>query len=461
MDKDLYKENEELKAKIKAFEKYLPKRIVEKIHTNPYNVRVEGERRFVTILFGDVSGFTALSERLDPEEVIKVINKYFNKMLYIVEKYGGDVDKFVGDAIMVVFGAPVAHKNDPERAVRAALEMQEAIETIEPVLAKGEYIKVRMSIGINTGEIVALNLGTDERMEYTVMGDNVNLSARLEAVANATEVIISDRTYKYVKDIFDFEVLEPVMVKGKKDPIPIFKALNVKKKIASDKEFPIIAYKNDLKNIDNMIVNAMNKKSFSLSIIGKEGTGKTKILLYAYDKIDKKNLSLIPFKGESFFKHSPFYPIKTSISDLLKIKSNDSNEIIKGKIDNVLNEDLDVNDIIIPINDGNVHTSYQGPVFNGPGLEGGANLVNKHLDDKVSKEKDIKELIIGWTNFLLGVAALLAVVALVWAGFMYITSLGDDSNMEKAKKIIIWVVIGLLLILAAYAIVNTVMKAAF
>ncbi len=339
MDKDLYKENEELKAKIKAFEKYLPKRIVEKIHTNPYNVRVEGERRFVTILFGDVSGFTALSERLDPEEVIKVINKYFNKMLYIVEKYGGDVDKFVGDAIMVVFGAPVAHKNDPERAVRAALEMQQAIETIEPVFAKGEYIKVRMSIGINTGEIVALNMGTDERMEYTVMGDNVNLSARLEAVANATEVIISDRTYKYVKNIFDFEVLEPVMVKGKKDPIPIFKALSVKKKIDSDKEFPIISYENDLKKIDELVLGAMEKKSFSIAITGNEGTGKTKILSYIYDKIDKKNLYLIPFRGESFFKHSPFYPIKTSVSELLKIKSNDSIEIIKGKIDNFLNKE--------------------------------------------------------------------------------------------------------------------------
>ena len=155
------------------------------------------------------------------------MNKYFKKMLYVVEKYGGDVDKFVGDAIMVVFGAPVAHKDDPERAVRAALEMQEAIETIDPILAKGEYIKVRMSIGVNTGEIVALNMGTDERMEYTVMGDNVNLSARLESVANATEVIISDRTHKYIKDIFEFETLEPVSVKGKKEPIQIYKVLSV------------------------------------------------------------------------------------------------------------------------------------------------------------------------------------------------------------------------------------------
>ena len=128
MDKN--KDIEYLEICINGFKKYLPKRIVEKILTNPYNVRIESERRFVTILFGDISGFTALSERLDPEDVIKVINKYFTKMCRIVDKYGGDIDKFIGDAILVVFGAPVAHEDDPERAIRAALEMQKAMDTI-------------------------------------------------------------------------------------------------------------------------------------------------------------------------------------------------------------------------------------------------------------------------------------------------------------------------------------------
>jgi len=104
---------------------------------------------------------------------------------------------------------------------------------------------------------------------------------------------------------------------------------------------------------------------------------------------------------------------------------------------------------------------YDGPIFRGKGLYGGAAIVEEHLDDGVSKEGDIKELIIGWTNFLLSIAALLAVVAIVWAGFLYITAAGDDSRMETAKKIVIWVIVGILLILAAYAIVNTVMQAVF
>jgi len=108
-----------------------------------------------------------------------------------------------------------------------------------------------------------------------------------------------------------------------------------------------------------------------------------------------------------------------------------------------------------------VSTSYGGPVFNGPGLQGGANIVEANLDDKVSKGSDVKALIIGWVNFFLEIIAIVAVIAIVWAGFVYITSLGDDSRIESAKKIIIWAVIGLILILAAYAIVNTVMSAAF
>jgi len=104
---------------------------------------------------------------------------------------------------------------------------------------------------------------------------------------------------------------------------------------------------------------------------------------------------------------------------------------------------------------------YQGPVFDGPGLRGGANQVAGQLDNGVSKERNLKRLIISWTNFLLSIAAIMAVVALVWAGFLYITAFGDDSRMETAKKIVIWVVLGILLILAAYAIVNTVMRAVF
>jgi class 3 adenylate cyclase/tetratricopeptide (TPR) repeat protein len=335
---DENKNIEYLETCITGFKKYLPKRIVEKILTNPYNVRVESERRFVTILFGDVSGFTALSERLDPEDVIKVINKYFSKMCRIVDKYGGDIDKFVGDAVIVVFGAPVAHEDDPERAIRAALEMQKAMATIEPVYAKGEYVKVTMHIGINTGEVVALNMGVDDRMEYTVMGDNVNLTARLEAVATSGEIIIPDRTYKYVKDIFDVDVLDPVMVKGKKEPIQIYRVKGVKDTIKTEDSYSFIGRDDVLLKPIQLIDKFLEHEPFSLAYTGESGYGKTKFSQYIADKADRKNINLYDIAGKSFYAASPLMPIKEFVSGLLKFSDDAPADVIKEKINNTLIE---------------------------------------------------------------------------------------------------------------------------
>ncbi len=333
-------EKEYLKSSLESFKKYLPKRIVEKILSNPYDVRVDSERRVVTVLFGDISGFTALSERLDPEDVIKVINKYFKKMVRIVDKYGGDVDKFIGDAVLVVFGAPVAHSDDPERAVRAALEMQKEMETIEPVYAKGEYVKVTMHIGINTGEVVALNMGVDDRMEYTIMGDNVNLTSRLEGVAKSGEIIISENTYKHVKDVFEFEKLEPVMVKGKKDPVQIYKVLSLKKDIVKEEDLNFIGNEEIVKLPEKLLERfIIQNKNFSLYVKGDEGCGKTKYLNILYDRFDRKNVKIFKLNGQTFFSNIPFKKLKDFVSEQLKIDETDSKDSIKNKIDNFLLSD--------------------------------------------------------------------------------------------------------------------------
>ncbi|MEJ5306678.1 MAG: tetratricopeptide repeat protein [candidate division WOR-3 bacterium] len=355
------KEKEFLKASLESFKKYLPKRIVEKILSNPYEVKVDSERRVVTVLFGDISGFTALSERLDPEDVIKVINKYFKKMVRIVDKYGGDVDKFIGDAVLVVFGAPVAHSDDPERAVRAALEMQKEMETIEPVYAKGEYVKVTMHIGINTGEVVALNMGVDDRMEYTIMGDNVNLTSRLEGIAKSGEIIISENTYKHVKDIFDFEKLEPVMVKGKKDPIQIYKVLSLKKGLVREEDLKFVGNE-DIKKLPEVLVEKFVKdnQNFSLFIQGDEGCGKTKYCSLLFDIFDRKNVKIFKSGGQTFFQNVPFKKLKDFVEEQLKIDESDSNETIKNKIDNfLLPDERDGFYLLFNLDD-----SYDEKVFN-------------------------------------------------------------------------------------------------
>ena len=140
---------------------------------------LEGERKLVTVMFADISGFTAMAETMDPEAVRDLMNGCFERLVPIVEKYGGTVDKFIGDEIMALFGAPVAHENDPERALRAALEMMEALEAFN--VERSTDLGVHF--GINTGLVIAGGIGTRERQEYSVMGDAVNLASRLEEVS--------------------------------------------------------------------------------------------------------------------------------------------------------------------------------------------------------------------------------------------------------------------------------------
>ncbi|MRR08600.1 tetratricopeptide repeat protein [bacterium] len=201
-----------------AIRQYLPKRVTDKILLNPDGVKVEGERRPVTVLFGDLSGFTAMSETMDPEQVVEVVNQYFDTMVEIAERYGGHIDKFMGDALMVLFGAPVVHEDDPLRACLAAVEMLEAMDRF----SAERKMDLAMSIGLNTGEVVALNVGSKGRMEYTVIGDGVNLAARLEKVATARQCVIGENTYRQVKGKIRLQKLKPVMVKGKSKPQNVY-----------------------------------------------------------------------------------------------------------------------------------------------------------------------------------------------------------------------------------------------
>jgi len=347
---------------IDAFKKYLPKRVFEKIISNPDCVRVEGERRFVTILFGDLSGFTSLTEKLeDPEKIVEVVNKYFKRMLEIVEKYEGDVDKFLGDAIMVVFGAPVSHKDDPERAIRAAIEMIEAVKELGKIKTKKGDVEINMSIGINTGEVVALNMGSDKRMEYTVMGDNVNLAARLESVAKAGEIIISDRTYKYVKDAFEFEKLNPVSVKGKEKPIQIYKVKGIKEG-KREKFYEIfIDREEELEELRRFREYSFAKEGLKINVYGDFGIGKSTLINRF---LQEKGFRVIKISGDKFRRNIPFSSftnfitdyygknIPQNLLDFFEIK--EEKEIfkkLKGKFYNYFFEISNVSPLIVFIND--------------------------------------------------------------------------------------------------------------
>ena len=171
---------------------------------------LEGERKIVTVMFADVSGFTSLSENEDPESVRDLMNACFAILAPIVEKYEGNIDKFIGDEIMALFGAPVMHENDPVRALSAALEMSRALDDFN----RERRLSLALHFGVNTGPVVAGGIGAGDRSDYSVMGDTVNTASRLEDISQPGEILVGPTTHKQAADLFEFRERESVPREG-------------------------------------------------------------------------------------------------------------------------------------------------------------------------------------------------------------------------------------------------------
>ena len=178
------------------------------------------ERRVVTIIFADITGSTPLADRLDPEDMRTLLAGYFNLMAEQIRRHGGTIEKYIGDAIMAVFGAPVAHEDDPDRAIRAALDMQTALNNFNKLrqAREPEAARLQMRIGINTGEVAALG-SRSHRHDFLITGDAVNVAARLQQVANPDTILVGERTYLAAREVFEFRSLAPLQVKGKEQPL--------------------------------------------------------------------------------------------------------------------------------------------------------------------------------------------------------------------------------------------------
>lgn len=207
------------------FQRYVPKEVVDEVLKRKDDSMLAGEEREVTILLADIRGYTSITERLSPEQVVWMLNEFFAEMIDVVFEHGGVVDKFMGDAIMAFFGAPVSYGDDCKRAVMVGLEMVERLDQLNRRrLERGEE-EIKIGIGISTGRVVAGNIGSDKRMEYTVIGDDVNLTSRIEELTKEypNGILISQSTYDQAKDFVKVEKLKPVKVKGKAAPVQIYR----------------------------------------------------------------------------------------------------------------------------------------------------------------------------------------------------------------------------------------------
>ena len=202
-----------------AFSKVVTKSVMDHLIQHPDGLKLGGEKRVATIFFSDIRGFTPMSEALSAEEVVHILNEYFTAMTKIIFKYEGTLDKYMGDAIMAIWGAPIEMSDHAERAVFAAIEMSEKMKELQAKWRMEGKREVNIGIGINSGEVVVGNIGSNERLEYTAIGDNVNLTQRLESVAEKGQILISSATYERVKHKVAATMLDPIKVKGKAEKV--------------------------------------------------------------------------------------------------------------------------------------------------------------------------------------------------------------------------------------------------
>lgn len=205
------------------FQRYFAPNLAEQIADQEEEVRLGGTKRPVVVFFSDIRGFTAMSEKMGPDDIATLLNEYFTEMVEIVFDNGGTLDKFMGDAVMALWGAPITHEDDADRAMKAAIEMQSVLAQLNVKWAAQGRQRVEIGIGIDYYEVFAGNIGSDRRLEYTVIGDAVNTASRLCSKAGAGEIIISQRFYDELKNQPAVDPEEALELKGKEQKVPVYR----------------------------------------------------------------------------------------------------------------------------------------------------------------------------------------------------------------------------------------------
>ncbi|HKP89295.1 MAG TPA: adenylate/guanylate cyclase domain-containing protein, partial [Thermoleophilaceae bacterium] len=237
------------------------------------------ERRQVTVLFADLSGYTAVSERMDPERVKALVENALRRLAEEVDRFGGTVDKFIGDNVMALFGAPVAHEDDAERAVRAGLGMQQAMGEINEQLAESHDVTLALRVGVNTGEVVAGAVGD----AYTVVGDTVNVAARLQAAAQRGSVTVGERTMRASARAVDYRELAPLTLKGKGEPVPAWEAIGATgatpTRRSAAARSPLVGRTHELQLLESLAQRVGREgRPHIVTIVGEAGVGKSRLL---------------------------------------------------------------------------------------------------------------------------------------------------------------------------------------
>jgi len=204
------------------YSRFLPEYVVTQMLENPDSFKLGGVLQTITILFADIRGFTRISEHAPPEKIVQLLNRYFSAMTDIIFAHGGTLDKYLGDGLMALFGAPTVTPNDASNALSTAVAMQRRLIGINLELREEGFPEIGIGIGLHTGEVTVGYIGSERRSEYTAIGDTVNTASRLESNAKGGQILVSEATAKAARSRYTLTPREPISVKNREQPVPLF-----------------------------------------------------------------------------------------------------------------------------------------------------------------------------------------------------------------------------------------------
>ncbi len=244
---------------------------------------IEGERKLVTVLFADVVGSTALAEQMDPEDWTAIMNRAFERLSPAIYRYEGTIARLMGDALLAFFGAPVAHEDDPVRAIRAALDLLGAAREYAAQVSRARGIEFAVRVGLNTGLVVAGAVGSDLKYEYTAMGDAVNLAARMQTAAEPGTLLVADNTYRLTAPFFEFEDRGKISVKGKAEPVQTYRVVAERKGIVQARGIqglhsPLVGRERELRALQSKIDALRQAGGQIAAVMGEAGLGKSRLV---------------------------------------------------------------------------------------------------------------------------------------------------------------------------------------
>jgi class 3 adenylate cyclase/tetratricopeptide (TPR) repeat protein len=304
-------------------------------------VLTEGERRQATIIFSDLSGYTAMNERLDPEEVEAIMRRIKEEAVRIVESHEGIVNQFVGDEVLALFGIPTAHEDDPIRALRAALELHEVVRQMSPEVETRLGQPVRMHTGIHTGLIVT-NLQDDRDGQFGITGDTVNTGGRLKAQAEADEILVSPETQRLIGPYFETEPLEAIRMKGKTKlmtPYLVIGDSKVQSRFEAAEKKGFTAYTGrdqELATLHACLEKAVRGEGQFVTVVGEAGAGKSRLHYEFRHSLDREKITVLQGRCQSYGSDIPYLPFLDSMRRGLHLGEDDSpGELLKKAVTNI------------------------------------------------------------------------------------------------------------------------------